>query len=76
MAAQQWKLDILRDLRHRNKREIGGFSDLIASRKCMHVVVLKPSPIHNVCCVCGRWEAPGATQCCTERDHSTRVPKQ
>ena len=33
--ACQWKLDILRDLRQRNKREIGGFSELIASRMFM-----------------------------------------
>jgi hypothetical protein len=27
----QWRLDILRELRQRNKRESGGFSELIAS---------------------------------------------
>ena len=28
----EWRLDILRKLRQRNKRESGGFSELIASR--------------------------------------------
>lgn len=30
----EWRLDILRQLRQRNKRESGGFSELIASRMC------------------------------------------
>lgn len=51
MEPCQWRSDILRDLQQRNKRESGGFSELIASRKysrkrlcvvvcvciCMHV---------------------------------------
>ena len=38
-AQCQWKLDILRDLRQRNKRESGGFSELIASRMDIYIPV-------------------------------------
>ena len=70
----QWRLDILRELRQRNKRESGGFSELIASRTyCIYdfsIVML------FLVCVFRRREATGAAERRAEGDHEIGIPEQ